>query len=75
LWSKTPPTSASGAGDIIGDPLLAHNGEQYAPEWFTLTLFSPAIDLAFKLPEVEVDYFGNIREAIPDIGANEFFPY
>lgn len=75
LWSKTPPTAASGVGDVIGDPLLTHNGDQYSPEWYILTSFSPAIDGAFTLPEVEVDYFGNSREAIPDIGANEFFPY
>lgn len=75
LWSKAPPPEAQGLGDIIGDPLLSRTGDLYSPEWFKLTSLSPAIDGAVSLPEVIVDYFGNIRGSIPDIGANEFiFP-
>ena len=74
LWSKPPRDSASGPGDIIGDPLLAKTGDQYTPEWFKLTGYSPAISKALSLPQVFIDFFGVNREAPPDIGASEFFP-
>ncbi len=74
LWSKTPPTDASGSGDVIGDPKLAKTGEPYAVEWFELTGLSPAIDKALSIPEVMVDYYGNLRGSSPDIGAIEYFP-
>jgi len=73
LWSKLPPNSAKGEGDLIGNPVFAETGNPYTPEWFVLTSLSPAIDKAQSLPEVIMDYFGNIREAPPDIGANEYF--
>jgi hypothetical protein len=73
LWSKTPPPAASGPGDIITDPLFAHIGNPYMPEWFTLTDLSPAINNALSLLEVNVDFFQLNRGAPPDIGANEFF--
>jgi hypothetical protein len=72
LWSKTPPITASGPGDVIGDPLLAKAGEPYAPEWFRLTALSPAIDRARSIPEIVDDFFGNLRGVFPDIGAVEY---
>ena len=74
LWSKPPRDAASGPGDVIGDPLLMHTGGPFSPIWFMLTDVSPAIGEAVSLPQVNFDYFGNTREAIPDIGADEFFP-
>ncbi len=74
LWTKTPPSEASGAGDIIGNPVFEGIGDQFSPIWFKLTDFSPAKNRALTLPAVIVDYFGNTREATPDIGADEFFP-
>jgi hypothetical protein len=67
LWSKTPPTEASGSGDVIGDPQLAHIGDPFSPEWFRLTSLSPAIDGAVSFPEVIVDYFGNRRLPLPSL--------
>jgi len=47
VWSKTPPASASGAGDVIGDPRLSKSGStsagSYSPDWFKLLSDSPAI--------------------------------
>ena len=74
LWSKNPRQSASGHGDIIGDPLLAQTGDPSSPEWFKLTGVSPAIGGALSLSEVTTDFFGLPREVPPDMGANEFFP-
>jgi hypothetical protein len=74
LWSKTPRSIASGPGDIIGDPLFSHNGDQYSPYWYELSTISPAINNALTLSEVVVDFFNKNREAPPDMGANEFFP-
>ncbi len=73
LWSKPPIQPASGPGDIIGNPLLAHTSDPTHPEWFRLTSDSPAIGHALALPQVSIDYFGVNREAPPDIGASEFF--
>ncbi len=73
LWSQPPIAPASGPGDIIGNPLLAHLPDPYHPEWFKLTLQSPAIGKAIYLQQVNIDYFGITRVAPPDIGASEFF--
>jgi hypothetical protein len=72
LWSKTPPSAASGPGDIVGDPKLAKTGQTFASEWYKLTASSPAIDKAVALTEVVDDYFDDSRLAIPDIGAHEY---
>lgn len=72
LWSKTPRTSASGPGDLIADPLFTETGDPYSPEWFMLNNNSPAINKAFSLPNVTYDYFWNLREPTPDMGAHEF---
>jgi hypothetical protein len=72
LWSKTPRNSASGPGDLIADPLFTETGDPYSPEWFMLNNNSPAINGALSLPNVTYDYFWNLREPIPDMGAHEF---
>jgi parallel beta-helix repeat protein len=72
LWSKTPDSAASGPGDVVGDPKLAKTGTPYQPAWYQLTASSPAIDKAVTLIEVSVDYFGNPRGTLPDIGAIEY---
>ena len=74
LWSKQPWEAASGPGDIIGDPLLTHTADPFTPAWYRLTGQSPAINGAFSLPNVIYDYFQNLRETSPDIGAHEFIP-
>ena len=72
LWSKPPNSSASGPGDFIGNPLFEQTGDPYSPVWFKLSEASPAIDRALSLPNITHDFFGNPREAIPDMGAHEF---
>jgi hypothetical protein len=74
LWSKPPLESASGPGDVIGDPGLSKVGLPYFAEWFMLTNTSPAIGKALSLTEVLVDYFGHMRDSAPDIGAIEYIP-
>jgi hypothetical protein len=76
LWSKTPPAKASGAGDVIGNPLLAKAGPTgpglLSPEWFKLLASSPARDRALPIAEVIEDFFKNARGDSPDIGAHEY---
>ncbi len=76
LWSKTPPVTVSGPGDIIADPLLSRAGAtgsgQLTANWFTIAATSPARDKACSLVDVPRDYFGVARELLPDIGAVEF---
>lgn len=74
LWSKTPPSAASGPGDVIGNPLFTKSGQPYSPGWFMLTGGSPAVNKALPLPESITDFFGNVRGNLPDIGACEYFP-
>jgi hypothetical protein len=76
LWSKAPPSgaSASGPGDVIGDPQLSMLGSPYSPQWFQLTASSPAINQAQAIPETNVDFHGTVRDALPDIGALEYGP-
>jgi YVTN family beta-propeller protein len=70
LWSKTPPSGASGSGDVIGDPLLT-KGASIKAGWFVPQASSPAIDRGRVLTEVTDDYLGNSRGSLPDIGAYE----
>ncbi len=81
LWSKKPNGSVVGAGDIVADPLLINpyqtiDLDQIAhpvkADWYLLTSSSPAIDKGMSVNEVVVDYFGNNRGTIPDMGANEY---
>jgi len=72
LWSKTPPSSASGPGDVVGDPKLVKTGQPYVSEWFKLANSSPAIDKAIPIPNVTVDFFSDSRGNAPDIGADEY---
>jgi hypothetical protein len=76
LWSKAPPSgaSASGPGDVIGDPQLSMLGSPFSPPWFQLTALSPAINKAQAIPEMNVDFHGTVRDALPDIGALEYGP-
>jgi hypothetical protein len=76
LWSKTPPSNASGTGDVVGDPKLAKTGQTgaglLAPEWFRTLTGSPARDKAKTISEVTEDFFQTSRGQSPDIGAHEY---
>lgn len=72
LWSKRPPSSVAGSGDIIGDPLFSQTGTPYSPEWFRLNENSPARNKGVSLFEVPDDFFGYLRDQTPDLGAIEF---
>ena len=76
LWSKTPVSGVSGAGDIIGDPLLSKPGSTEAGKliagYFKLLNNSPAINKGTYISKVTNDFFGNPRDAAPDIGAHEY---
>ena len=76
LWSETPPSSASGTGDVVGDPLLtggAWEAGTLMPGWFWLLAGSPAIDAGTVLSEVLKAFDGVTRPqgAGYDIGAFE----
>ena len=72
LWSKKPPSIASGAGDIIADPLLTKTGNFTSPAWYQLQASSPARDSAVRISEVVSDFFGKSKGDLPDIGAFEY---
>jgi hypothetical protein len=77
LWSKSPPSAMSGAGDIIGDPKIIQTGPilpgQVSPDWFKIASDSPAIN-AGKTSEITEDFFKTSRPvgAKPDMGAYEY---
>ena len=75
-WAKTPPSTAVGTADVVGDPQLTRSG-QNAPgvltaDWFKILTTSPARDKAKVLPQVPRDFFKAIRGSYPDIGAHEY---
>jgi hypothetical protein len=72
LWSKTPYSAVSDTGDVIGDPQLAKIGQPYSTDWFRLKTAAPGINKSIPLSEVQVDFFGNNRDNLPDLGASEF---
>jgi hypothetical protein len=76
LWSKNPPSGASGTADVIDEPKLAKTGAiapgELTPEWFKILAGSPARDRAKAISEVTEDFFGTARGKYPDIGACEF---
>jgi parallel beta-helix repeat protein len=76
LWSKSAPSNARSATDVVGDPKLAKSGTlaagQLTGDWFKLLSGSLAIDKARALPIVTVDFFKKPRGAAPDIGGHEF---
>ena len=76
LWSKNPPSGASGVGDFIGNPNLAKHGAvgpgEFTPEWFKTFSSSPARDRAKVISEVTEDFFRTVRGEYPDMGAYEF---
>ncbi len=74
MWSKSPPTNVLGSQAVVGDPKLSKVGSTNNPNWFRLTNGSPAIDKGATSPDVTIDYFGNNRGSLPDIGANEYNP-
>jgi hypothetical protein len=72
LWSKRPPSIASGPGDVIGDPKLAKTGSYTAPEWYQLQASSPAWNTAIRISEVIDDFYRRLRGETPDMGAFEY---
>jgi parallel beta-helix repeat protein len=60
LWSKTPPTTAKGTGDVIGNPQLALTGPT-APGaltkgYFAISSGSPAIGKGTPISHINEDY-------------------
>jgi uncharacterized protein YjdB len=80
LWSASPPSGPmASASDVIGDPQLAKTGNTGAGEltadYFKILITSPAINAGTQVSAVTRDFFENLRDAAPDIGANEYiFP-
>lgn len=75
LWSKTPPSVASGPGDVIASPSLQKTGNtgpgQLTPDWFRIPFTSPAVEAAFPMATVTVDFSGVARPSLADMGALE----
>ncbi len=75
MWSKTPPSAASGSGDIIADPQLRRTGTNTAgnltAEWFKLLSGSPAATKARSVAAVTEDFFKTARGSTPDIGGHQ----
>lgn len=76
VWSEQPATKARAWNDVYGDPQLALAGStsagQLTGEYFKVKSTSPAIDQGSVISSILDDYFGNPRDATPDIGAHEF---
>ncbi len=77
LWSDSPVSFAAGDGDIIGNADLVNPNASLVPgqvdaAWYMLQSSSPAINAASKTNEIADDFFGNLRDNNPDIGAHEF---
>ncbi len=76
LWSKAPPNELSGAGDVIGNPLLFEtNGlgsGKLTAEYFKLQETSPAINSGIPMDVVQQDFFSTPRDSKPDIGGFEY---
>ena len=78
LWSELPDERARGEGDIIGLPQFAQTERPLAPQtvrpqWFRLLPGSPGVDTGtavFPTP-LSHDFFGNLRDSWPDLGAHE----
>jgi hypothetical protein len=73
-WNITAPANASGTGNVIGNPLLAHTGATtrgaLSPNWFKITAGSPCINAGVSVG-LTTDYFGNAITGLPDIGGHE----
>lgn len=76
LWSRNPPSSAAGPGDVIGDPQFTRVGivapGELQPDWFKVASSSPACGRAQVLEEVTEDFFRTVRSNMPTIGAYEY---
>lgn len=75
-WSATPPATAAGTGDIIGNPQVAQTGATgpgaLTANFFKLLASSPARDHGVVVPDVTEDYFRTARGSPPDIGGHEY---
>jgi PKD repeat protein len=75
IWSRTPPTSVRGTGDIVADPKFVKAGNigpgDLTAAYFAIRSDSSAKDAGRALPTVTDDYYGKPRSTTPDIGAIE----
>ncbi len=76
LWSSQPlDDNASGANDVIADPMLGLSGTISAgnltTDFFKIKSGSPAINQGVSLEDVTEDYFGQQRGSLPDMGGHE----
>jgi parallel beta-helix repeat protein len=70
-YNGTTNTHKSGSGDVFGNPLLVSAGSGTKTNW-ALTSTSPCINAGTNHSAVTVDYFGNSRGTVHDIGADEY---
>jgi len=76
LWSRTPPASLQGVGDVYADPKLVDPNRTIVAgsvdaSWYKLSVSSPAINAGVALTGINTDYWNNPRDNPVDIGANE----
>lgn len=76
LWSSSPVSTAAGTGDIVDDPQLVNpttslTGGQVDAAWYMLQSSSSAINNAATGTIISNDFFGDLRDNNPDIGACE----
>jgi hypothetical protein len=71
LWSTTPVSSASGTGDVIGDPKFTDITHPYVAVSYILMSSSPAINAGANLG-LTTDYLKNAIVGLPDMGAIEY---
>jgi hypothetical protein len=72
LWSKQPPLSVTGKGDIIGTPNLAMTGNtgpgQLTKAYFSITSASPVVGNGIAIQDT-TDYYLVTSSLKPNIGA------
>jgi parallel beta-helix repeat protein len=69
-WYGGAAGSATGSGDVIGNPMLVNAGGTRAAD-YKLTASSPNLLKGFNVTTVTTDYFGGARTASFDIGAHQ----
>jgi hypothetical protein len=76
LWSKSPQTQALGTGSIVINPHLVKAGATapgaLTPEYFKISITSPARGRALSILEVVEDFFKTPRGTLPDIGGHQY---
>jgi parallel beta-helix repeat protein len=75
-WAATPPSTAAGTGDYVGNAQVAQTGPTgpgtLTTNFFKISSTSPVINHGIAMSGITTDYFGITRSNPPDIGGHEY---